>query len=73
MTEDQIKYMVNRFLGWKLPEDFNPDAGVSFNPVFNEHTEFPMKHEPTGTNLLCYEQAKSMIEYILDGVQNIKE
>lgn len=26
MTDDQIKHMVNRFLGWKLPENFNPDG-----------------------------------------------
>lgn len=30
MTEDQIRHMVNRFLGWKLPESFNPDGGVTF-------------------------------------------
>lgn len=30
MTEDQIKHMVNRFLQWKLPEHFRPDAGISF-------------------------------------------
>ncbi len=36
MTEDQIKHMVNRFLGWKLPEHFKPDAGISFEPEFNK-------------------------------------
>jgi hypothetical protein len=30
MTEDQIKHMANRFLGWKLPSNFSPDAGISF-------------------------------------------
>lgn len=57
LTEDQIKYMVDRFLGWKLPEDFRPDAGITFNPTFNEHTPWPMKHEPSGTNLLDAKQA----------------
>lgn len=23
MTDDQIKHMVDRFLGWKLPDDFS--------------------------------------------------
>jgi len=71
MTEDQIKYMVNRFLGWKLPSDFMPDAGITFTPMFNEHTEYPMRHEPVGTNLFDYEQAKAMIKYIVDGVEYV--
>jgi hypothetical protein len=45
MTEAQIKHMVDRFLGWRLPETFNPDGGVSFKKTFNEHTDHPMKHE----------------------------
>ncbi len=49
-TDKQIKHMVDRFLGWKLPENFNPGGGISFKKTFNEH--HPMKHEPTGTNLL---------------------
>ncbi len=28
MTEDQIKHMTDRFLGWKLPETFSPDGGI---------------------------------------------
>jgi hypothetical protein len=28
MTDEQIKHMVNRFLGWRLPENFQPDAGI---------------------------------------------
>lgn len=57
MTEEQIKSMVDRFLQWKLPEDFVPDGGISFKREFNEHTAYPMKHEPTGTNLLTAAQA----------------
>ena len=33
--EEQIKQMVTRFLGWKLPDDFHPDDGISFEPFFN--------------------------------------
>lgn len=68
MTEDQIKHMVNRFLGWKLPKDFSPDAGISFKAEFNEHTDHPMKHEPSGTNLLDASQAEAMIRYLVEGI-----
>ncbi|MCP1832857.1 hypothetical protein [Bradyrhizobium sp. USDA 4545] len=67
-TEDQIKHMVNRFLGWKLPENFNPDGGVSFKKTFNEHTAHPGKHEPSGTNLLDAEQATAMVRHIIEGM-----
>ncbi|MER9176195.1 hypothetical protein NKH72_21700 [Mesorhizobium sp. M0955] len=68
MTEDQIKHMVNRFLNWKLPENFNPDAGISFKATFNENTAYPMKHEPSGTNLFDAVQAEAMIRYMIDGM-----
>ena len=68
MTEDQIKYMVARFLGWRLPENFNPDAGISFKRDFNEHTAYPMKHEPVGTNLFDAVQTEVMIRYLVDGM-----
>ena len=29
MTLAQIKHMVDRFLGWKLPENFYPDAWIT--------------------------------------------
>lgn len=68
MTEDQIKHMINRFLRWKLPENFNPDAGISFKATFNEHTNHPMKYEPSGTNLFDAVQAEAMVRYMLDGM-----
>lgn len=68
MTEVQIKHMVERFLCWKLPEHFNPDAGISFDPVFNKGTRFEMRHEPTGTNLFDYEQAKAMVSHMIEGL-----
>lgn len=61
------KYMVDRFLSWRLPENFNPDAGISFKKTFNEHTSHPMKHEPTGTNLFDVTQATAMVRYMLEG------
>lgn len=68
MNDEQIKYMVDRFLEWRLPENFNPDAGISFKPNFNEHTAYPMKHEPVGTNLFDATQAEEMVRYLIDGM-----
>lgn len=68
MTEEQIKHLVNRFLGWRLPEDFSPDDGISFKPTFNEHTDFPGKHQPVGTNLFDYRQAEAMVRHIIEGM-----
>lgn len=68
MTEQQEKLIVERFLQWKLPSNFSPDAGISFEPDFNIHTDYPMKHKPTGTNLLNYTQATEMIRYILKDI-----
>ncbi len=50
--------MVDRFLGWKLPKDFAPDAGISFE----EGALWP-----SGTNLLHAGQAKEMLEYVVGG------
>lgn len=60
-----INRLVDRFLGWKLPEDFVPDCGISFKCEYNENTAHPMKHEPTGTNLFTAVQARRMFEYLL--------
>jgi hypothetical protein len=68
MNEYQIKHMVNRFLGWRLPADFRPDGGVSFKATFNEHTAHPMRHEPSGTNLLDATQAEAMVRYMVEGL-----
>lgn len=71
ITDDQIKQMVNRFLGWKLPEDFHPDAGISFNPFFNveynaKQGKPPNRHTPSGTNLFNATRAEAMVRYILN-------
>ena len=70
MNDAQIKYMVDRFLCWKLPRDtFNPDCGISFDKrPFNTHTAHPMKYEPSGTNLLNAQQADAMVRHMLDGL-----
>lgn len=63
--EPNVGEMVNRFLGWKLPKDFQPDAGITFKAEYNEGTQWPGRHEPIGTNLLNAEQAKAMFEFCL--------
>jgi acetone carboxylase gamma subunit len=69
MNDEQITHMVNRFLQWKLPNDFCPDCGIHFdadaakklNP--NNHT-----YEPIGTNLLSADQAKEMVRFMIEGL-----
>lgn len=69
LTEDQIKHMVDRFLTWKLPEHFNPDAGISFTPIFNLHAPGgPQRHQPSGTNLLDATQADAMVRHMIEGM-----
>lgn len=68
LTDEQVKHMVDRFLGWKLPASFSPDAGISFKPTFNEHTAHPMRHEPSGTNLFDAEQAKAMVLHMAEAL-----
>lgn len=68
MTEIQIKHMVERFLSWKLPESFKPDGGIGFEPIGNPGTLYEFKREPTGTNLFDYQQAKAMVQHMLEGL-----
>ncbi len=69
MKDDQIKYMVDRFLQWKLPEDFNPDCGIRFDADAAKKMN-PRNHryEPVGTNLLTATQADKMVRFMIDGV-----
>lgn len=66
--EPQVEHMVQRFLTWRLPEDFNPDNGISFKPTFNDHFPEPMKCNPVGTNLFDYTQTKAMVRHMLEGM-----
>lgn len=65
MTDEQIKHMVNRFLGWKLPANFSPDGGISATrPNYAPNVAW----DPVGTNLLDATQAEAMVRYMLDGM-----
>lgn len=76
MTDDQIKHMVERFLRWKLPENFSPDGGISFKAEYNDSPaamaalgiDKPMRAEPSGTNLFDYSQAEAMVRYMIAGM-----
>jgi len=57
MNDEQIRKMVNRFLSWKLPQDFSPDGGISYTPIEGQTMPF-------GTNLLTATQAEELIRYI---------
>ena len=57
--------MVDRFLGWKLPKDFMPDAGIVF--IQTKRYGYDTPHWPTGTNLLDAEQAKQMLQHVVGG------
>jgi len=69
--EAQIKHMVERFLNWKLPENFNPDGGISFEPVGNKGTPHEYQREPVGTNLFDYTQAEAMVRHMLEGLGEV--
>ena len=50
MSDEQIKYMRDRFLNWTLPLDLNPDGGITY-----KRSESAIKYNhpgPTGTNFL---------------------
>ena len=65
MTEEQIKHMVDQFLRWSFPEDFNPDGGISFERSRCGTVEYPM---PSGTNLLDASQAEAMVRHMIEGM-----
>lgn len=66
VDEILITEMVNRFLSWKLPKHFHPDAGISFKPSKPyEGDEYGNSWWPTGTNLFTADQARQMIEHML--------
>jgi hypothetical protein len=61
MDNDKIKKIVDKFLQWRLPYDFSPDAGVKLDRTYTDKWGMP-----TGTNLLSASQAEVMIRHILE-------
>lgn len=65
MNEEQIKHMVSRFLGWKLPKDFRPDNGISYSrPNYSPSYDAT----PNGTNLFDSSQAELMVRHMVEGL-----
>ena len=64
MAKTMIDKMVDRFLSWPLPENFEPDCGIKFTPF---HPNGNTRYEPCGTNLLSAMQARAMIVHMLPG------
>jgi len=67
MNDAQIEHMVDRFLNWRLPDNFSPDGGISFTPVSNAGTPYEYRFAPTGTNLLDAQQAEAMVRHMIEG------
>ena len=74
MTEAQIKFMVDRFLAWRLPEPWHPDNGISYQRP-NYHPDMTPEamhhHYPVGTNLFDDGQATDMVRHMIDGVMAV--
>lgn len=68
LNENQIKYMVERFLAWQLPLPWKPDGGISFEPVFNKGTQYEHRNTPSGTNLFDYNQATDMVLHMVENL-----
>jgi hypothetical protein len=65
---DYYSTMVNRFLGWKLPPTFGPDAGIKFAPsngMSREEAYAKPGWWPIGTNLFTATETRAMLEHIL--------
>jgi hypothetical protein len=63
-----IQSLVDRFLGWKLPPTFGPDAGIKFTPsngMSREDAYAKPGWWPIGTNLFNADEARAMLEYLL--------
>lgn len=65
MNKDQIKHMVDRFLMWRLPSNFAPDAGISYTRP-NYHPS--VDATPTGTNLFDATQPDAMVRHMVEGL-----
>lgn len=71
ITDDQIKHMAERFLGWRLPDPWYPDGGITFESRYNVNNQYGWpegKREPTGTNLFDYTQAVAMVRHMIEGL-----
>lgn len=59
ITPKQLDHLICRFLQWKLPPDFAPDGGITYERK---------SVQPIGTNLFTYGQAKMMVRFMVEGM-----
>lgn len=64
LTKEELRAAVDKFLCYRMPDDFYPDCGITFN----RESLAPWKGVvwPVGTNLLTAAQAEDMLRAILD-------
>ncbi|MFT4115443.1 hypothetical protein [Bradyrhizobium sp.] len=69
MKHEQLKHLVDRFLSWHLPTDFNPDGGIGYSrPVYATREAADNHQMPTGTNLFDASQAYQMVRHMVEGM-----
>ena len=62
MREVLVQSLARRFCGWRLPKDFAPDNGISYQrPNYAPEVDAT----PTGTNLFTVAQAEDMFRDLL--------
>lgn len=71
LSVPDAKAMACRFMGWRLPDDFAPDCGISFDGRKDDEWN-KNKTWPVGTNLLTVDQAEQMFRYVLDALADDK-
>ncbi len=72
MNDAQIKHMVDRFLAWRLPEDFRPDGGIHFDADAAKKLDpRNLRYEPNGTNLFDARQAEAMVRHMVAGMPDV--
>jgi hypothetical protein len=62
ISEERLRKMVDRFIGWKIPQSFGPDGYITFD---REKAKASV-YWPTGTNLLSCTEAEEMLRYMLE-------
>lgn len=59
-SDGEIQRMAERFLNWRLPDNFNPDCGIGF-----DKSRIHLQSWPTGTNLIGYTEALAMVRHMV--------
>lgn len=64
--ETAVQRMTQRFLSWRLPDDFKPDCGIQFDAESARKIDpRNQRFEPTGTNLFDAKQTEAMVRHMI--------